>query len=300
MRIKGIYASRPAYMQLLLLLMLLLIGIVIASLLSAGLTLMKGTDTNLLQDPDSLRWTQLISAICTFMLPAIALAYLCSDKVSAYLSFKKITDEKVWGLLFLSMFLISPAVNLLGTLNEQMNLPEFMAPIERWMRAQEDLAEELTDIMLKGEGIGVLLMNLIVIAVAAGFTEEFLFRGALQRVVERWTSNPHIVIWIVAILFSAFHLQFYGFIPRMLLGAYFGYLLYWGKSIWLPVFAHFMNNAYAVCIMSDSHLAQNGYLTGEVLPHQLLGYSIIAIIGLAIFIPVNQKIYHSLRCESGS
>ena len=47
-------------------------------------------------------------------------------------------------------------------------------------------------------------------------------------------------------LFSAMHMQFFGFFPRMLLGALFGYLLVWTGSLWVPVFAHFFNNASAV------------------------------------------------------
>ena len=81
-----------------------------------------------------------------------------------------------------------------------MELPAFMAPIEEWMRAQETLAEQLTTILLSSDSVWVILANLIVIAVTAGITEEFLFRGALQRVIGKWTSNPHTIIWVAAIL----------------------------------------------------------------------------------------------------
>ena len=91
--------------------------------------------------------------------------------------------------------------------------------------------------------------------------------------IGKWTSNPHTIIWIAAILFSAFHLQFYGFLPRMILGAYFGYLLYWSKSIWIPVFAHFVNNAFAVIGMSDSRLKDNEFVTGDIPAEHLLTLS---------------------------
>lgn len=103
------------------------------------------------------------------------------------------------------------------------------------MQTQEALAEQLTNTLLAGDGLLTFLSNLVVMALMAGITEEFLFRGALQRIIGQWTANHHIVIWSAAILFSAFHLQFYGFLPRMLLGAYFGYLLYWSRNIWIPV-----------------------------------------------------------------
>ncbi|WP_297903057.1 CPBP family intramembrane glutamic endopeptidase [uncultured Parabacteroides sp.] len=188
------------------------------------------------------------------------------------------------------MLLLSPTINLLGLLNKQMELPAFMSPIEEWMQAQENLAEQLTVRLLSSDNIGVILANLIVIAVTAGITEEFLFRGALQRVIGKWSSNPHTIIWVAAILFSAFHLQFYGFLPRMILGAYFGYLLYWSKSIWIPVFAHFINNAFAVIAMSDNRLKDNEFITGEIPPEHLLDFCMIATVLFLLFILVNKQL----------
>src|SRR5690606_27732574 len=91
---------------------------------------------------------------------------------------------------------------------------------------------------------------------------EFLFRGCVQGILMRWFKNPHTAIWVTAIIFSAIHLQFYGFLPRMLLGALFGYLLFWGKSIWLPVLAHFLNNAFAT--ISAFYLKRQGKSLDEL------------------------------------
>ena len=51
---------------------------------------------------------------------------------------------------------------------------------------------------------------------------------------------------MAAFLFSAMHMQFYGFVPRLLLGAMLGYLFVWSGSLWLSVLAHFVNNASAI------------------------------------------------------
>ena len=288
MRIKGIYATRPAVIQLLILLLFLLAGAVLSSIISTGLLLAThGLQADITQDANLMR---LISAICTFLLPSIAMAWTCSDNPRHYLSVKKITDGRIWILTLVCMFLFSPVINLLGLLNKQMELPAFMAPIEEWMRAQETLAEQLTTILLSSDSVWVILANLIVIAVTAGITEEFLFRGALQRVIGKWTSNPHTIIWVAAILFSAFHLQFYGFLPRMILGAYFGYLLYWSKSIWIPVFAHFVNNAFAVIGMSDSRLKDNEFITGNIPAEHLLDFCLIAALSFLLFILVNRRL----------
>lgn len=149
--------------------------------------------------------------------------------------------------------------------------------------------------MIGDGGTRLLIVNLMVMAVCPAITEEFFFRGALQRLIGKWSHNPHLVIWSVAILFSAFHLQFYGFIPRMLLGAYFGYLLLWSRSIWVPVFAHFVNNATAVIGMSDPDMRESALVTGEI-PHELiLQYGLGAFISLLLFIGVNRILKRRLE-----
>jgi membrane protease YdiL (CAAX protease family) len=90
------------------------------------------------------------------------------------------------------------------------------------------------------------MVNIFMIAILPGIAEELIFRGAIQRSFKRMFQNPHVAIWLAAFVFSVIHVQFYGFVPRLLLGAAFGYLCYWGGSLWYAMFAHFLNNAYAV------------------------------------------------------
>ena len=271
MVLKGIYAGKPAFFQLFVLLLLVLFGAIFSSLIAMGIFYMVyGFQSDIMQYPDMMRLVQLISAVGTFLFPAVALAWTCSNNPKEYLSIGKIPKGQILLLTLVSIFLLSPSISLAGLLNKQMELPSFMEPVENWMRAQEKTAEELTLMLLAGKGIVTLLFNLLVIALAAGITEYSLFRGAVQRVIGGWTRNHHIIIWSAAILFSAFHMQFFGFLPRMLLGAYFGYLLYWGRNIWIPVFAHFTNNAFAVISMSDAKLKDNEFITGDISAQNLL------------------------------
>ena len=292
---KGICASRSASVQLLIFLLLVSAGAIFSSLLSTVYILLtQGLETDMTQNPNLARVIQLIASIGTFLLPALGMAWLCSASPKQYLSIRGIKDPRTWILTFVCMLLLTPVINLLGLLNQQMELPAFLAPVEEWMRAQEDLAERLTMTLLSDNHVEAIIANLIVIALAAGITEEFLFRGALQRVIGKYTTNPHTVIWIAAALFSAFHLQFYGFLPRMLLGAYFGYLLYWGKSIWLPVFAHFTNNAVAVIGMSDSHWKDSEFITGDIPPEHLLDFTLMATASLLLFLLANRRLRRTL------
>lgn len=296
MFLKGIYAAKPAFFQLTVLLLLVLAGAIFSSLVTMGIFyLLFGFQADIMQYPDMMRLLQLLSAVGTFLFPALALAWLCSDHPKEYLSIGKMPNGQILLLTLVSVFLLSPTISLTGLLNKQMELPSFMGPIENWMRAQEETAEQLTMMLLAGEGVMTLLFNLLVIAVTAGVTEEFLFRGALQQVIGGWTRNHHVIIWSAAILFSAFHMQFYGFLPRMLLGAYFGYLLYWGRNIWIPVFAHFVNNAFAVIGMSDAKLKDNEFITGDISAQNLLPYTGIAIISLFLFYLCAKQIRNQLK-----
>ena len=127
-------------------------------------------------------------------------------------------------------------------------MPGFLKGMEDWMKVMEERAAELTKQLLVMKTPQSFLINLLMIAIIPAIGEEFIFRGCIQNIFTRWTKNIHWGIWISAIIFSAIHMQFYGFIPRMLLGALFGYLLVWGKSMWLPVLAHLINNGSAVIL----------------------------------------------------
>lgn len=284
MTIKGLLADRPASYQLFALLSLVLIGAVAASLIGMGIFYAAyGLSADITQNANMLRLLQLLSAIGTFLLPAIGLAYLCSHTPKSYLSIGKTPEIRILFLVFIGMILLGPTINLTELLNRQIELPAGMEAIENWIRTQEESAEKITSFLLADTDLFSVLFNLVVIAVAAAISEEFLFRGALQRIFEKWTINHHLVIWSVAFIFSAFHLQFYGLIPRMLLGAYFGYLLYWSKNIWIPIFAHFCNNAMAIFVMSTTDLKDNQYLTGEISHSELPLYCLVAIISLLFF-----------------
>ena len=274
MFLKGIYAGKPAIFQLTVLLLLILAGAVFSSLIAMGFFYMIYG----------------LHADITRRQRQMCIRDRCSYNPKEYLSIRKMPKGHILLLTFLSIFLITPSISLTGILNKQMELPSFMEPIENWMRLQEETAEQLTLKLLAGRGIITLFFNLIVIAVAAGITEEFLFRGALQRIIGKWTYNHHIIIWSAAIIFSTFHMQFFGFLPRMLLGAYFGYLLYWTRNIWIPVFAHFVNNAIAVISMSDAKLKDNEFITGDISTQNLLPYTIVAIVALFFFVRCCQKL----------
>ena len=115
--------------------------------------------------------------------------------------------------------------------------------------------------------------------------EEMVFRGVLQQVVQGKSRRAHWAIWTCAFLFSAIHLQFYGFFPRLLLGAFFGYLLVWSRNLWLPIFGHFLNNSMVVCIAyvtgnaSDNTLEALGTAQSSTEKRKFLGANKVITVG---------------------
>lgn len=131
--------------------------------------------------------------------------------------------------------------------NANMDLPD--GAFEQWARATEDRATALTKYMTTFGSNGEFILGLVVIAIFPAVFEEFSFRGLLQPELLRATGNIHVAIWVSSILFSALHLQFYGFIPRVLLGAMFGYLYYWSGNLLIPMIAHVVNNGLQVILI---------------------------------------------------
>lgn len=181
--------------------------------------------------------------ILAFIIPALLMWPICFKtpplKAIGADSFPSL---KMIGIAMLIYFVGMPALNQIVYWNQEMQLPNFLYSFEKWSREMEELAEAQTQGMLSSTALFPTFMNIFVIGVLTGIGEEFFFRGALQRGLSWCGINPHTAIWITAFIFSAIHFQFYGLVPRMLLGAFFGYLYWWSGSIWINSFAHALNN----------------------------------------------------------
>ena len=214
---------------------------------------------NYLNNMVVMKWLQLIQTAFTFVLPAFLLAHFVGQGVS-YLKFTPIRSSLMWLGVILLMPLALPAVNWLKSLNDMVVLPHFMSGVELWMQQMEHQSELLTEKFLSVSSYSALALNLLVMAAIPALGEELFFRGILQTVLGE-KLNRHLAVWITAFIFSAIHLQFYGFLPRFLLGAALGYLFLFSGSIWASIVAHFINNALAVLLF---FLTFNGYLTFDM------------------------------------
>ena len=200
---------------------------------------------NDLTEIGNLKIAQLIQSVGMFVIPPLIMAYLWSSKPLSYLQLNRLPNTKSTLYAIVIMLIAIPFINLLAQLNQEISLPAFMATIEAQMKAAELQIAELTEKMLNVKSMDALAFNILLIAIIPAIGEELFFRGIIQKILSE-RRNIHLAIWISAFIFSAIHLQFYGFFPRLLLGAFLGYLLFWSGNLWLPVIAHFTNNAMAV------------------------------------------------------
>ena len=215
------------------------------------------TQGNPLSDINTLKWIQLLQTISLFLLPSLILAYLCAKAPWNWLQLDNKVDWKVLLWAIGIMLVALPAINLMSHWNQQMVLPTWLSGVEEWMKNKEAEAEWLTKQFMSVTTISGLLVNLLLMAVLPALSEEITFRGVLQRLLspknsslnsQLSTLNSHLSIWLTSIIFSAIHMQFYGFVPRMLMGALFGYMLVWTGSLWVPMLMHFVNNGMAVLL----------------------------------------------------
>ena len=220
----------------------------VLTMLAMGLWLVVCGDS---QTTEGLKWMQFMQTVGTFLLPPILCAWIWSENHRPFerLQLHRSADGATFALAIGIMICAIPAINLLADLNGRIELPKSFDSIEQKLRAMEEAAAALTERFLKADNIGELLLNIGLMALLPALAEELSFRGTLQQILadsQESRAKSHMAIWITAFIFSAVHMQFYGFIPRMLMGAMFGYIFVWTCSLWVPIVMHFTNNALAV------------------------------------------------------
>lgn len=193
-----------------------------------------------------------------------------------------VTAMTVGGMLF---------NGLLMYWNSQMVLPEFLSGVEQWMREMETQLMELTVFLTDFQSIPELLTGILVIGVFAGVGEELFFRGLIQPKMQVYFRSPHWGIWVTAFIFSAIHAQFFGFLPRLFLGALFGYLYHYTGSLFYPILGHILNNALTLLLVYGSN---QGFFDLDVqatdtvsYPAALVGF-LVLILGFLYFRKVNR------------
>lgn len=200
-----------------------------------------------------MKLVQALSSVLMFLLPAFFYSLITFRRRPFYfLGAKRAERSSSYLLAVVAMVVAFPLVVWLGNINQLIPLPQWMIDLEK------DATKQM-EAFLKAESFKDVVINVVIIALLPAICEEICFRGALQRIVINITRSPWVGIIITSIMFSALHLQFQGFLPRMFLGVLLGAIYWYSGSIWPGVAAHFVNNAVQVVAVSyfPEYIAKN-------------------------------------------
>jgi len=250
------YNEMNSWSKIALLLVLVIFGYLFASFATLAIVKIAGYDHVLerftnptLTDVDTLnllRIGQVALHIGIFLIGPVLYLLVVEQNPVQKLGLNQSPFSASYLLIIILMVVCLPGINFTHMLNQAMHLPVWLSGVEKWMQGKENTASDLTDAFLSMKSYKDLAINLIMFGFLPALGEELFFRGALFAIIKDWTKKKHLTIFITAFLFSAIHLQFYGFLPRFLLGMGFGYLFVFTGSLWAPIFAHFLNNSMAV------------------------------------------------------
>jgi len=254
MNLKGIYKEKTEGQKLFFFVLIIFISSIVGFLSSAIIT----TDTDILRsdltNPDNIfliKLMQLITSVFIFIVPPLLLSYFEGGNLFNNLDLrKKIKRQNVLLIILIMLFSqILVAVSMQWNLEIINSLESFIPSVVESMKLMEENAKTITEAFLKMENTSGLLFNLFLIAFIPAIGEEMVFRGVLQKKLHSILQSHHLAIFVSSFIFSAIHMQFLGFLPRFILGIILGYLFYYSKNLWMPIIAHFINNALAVLIM---------------------------------------------------
>ena len=198
---------------------------------------------NLPEFTDASRILNTLAAMFSFLLPALVLAKLVSNRPFSQLGFSSSINAKQVFLLVVITFASMVLSGALGELNEIIPIPA------KWFakaKAMEDDYKATMMVMANMKNNVDYILSLLVMAAAPALVEEVLFRGGFQQVLIGWTKNKWAGIILTSVIFSAIHFSYFGFLPRLGLGIVLGLVFFYSKNIWLNILLHFLNNAFVV------------------------------------------------------
>ena len=244
------------------------------------------THTGAISDNDFafLRYLLIIQDISLLAVPSIIILILMKSESSAGLTELKIPKVSEVGLVVILTFCIFPITSFTGQINSALHLPDWLSGVEHWMIEKEEKANNLIDLIIRSNTFLTMMLNLVIIALIPAIAEELIFRGVFQRIFYKLFRSGHMAIWFTAFLFSTLHFQFFGFIPRFILGLVFGYLFFWSGTLWLPVISHFVNNAFPVILAYIEGMDKLNAQIDVPLWKQAIFLPLPVILGLVILI----------------
>lgn len=245
--------------------------------------------------PKTQRLLQFIGVTCIFLLPSWLFTIAVGKEPLEHFKLKTYPKAGYLILGVVLVFIAEPFIAYTTEINNGFTLPPSMAELENLLKQFEKQAEQVTMGLLADDSYAGLFSNLLIMAALPALAEEIFFRGVLQQFFIRWTKSIHIGIWLTAFWFSFLHFQFYGFIPRLLLGVMLGYLFVTSRSLWPNVLFHLVNNSIFV-LVTFFDLEHSGFAFFSENYHFPL-YIVIASLVITVFVFVA---LHKKNMKDGS
>lgn len=221
-----------------------------------------------------LRNLQLMASVIMFIVPSFIYARIINKQPFQQLGFNSLITGKQF---FIVVCIAVAGISLSGALGSLNEMIPVSAKWKETFKKMEDAYNNQVMAMAKMNSMAEYLYVLLVIAIAPAILEEMFFRGALQRLFTNWFKNHWAAIMVTAILFSAIHFSFFGFLPRMVLGVILGLIFYYSRNIWLSIIVHLINNGIAVTALYA--MQKRGGNAEEVLKENLpVWYGLIAVV----------------------
>lgn len=306
-RLFNLSNESPGYQLFVSIVIILIVGFSILFVLTYSGMLIFGTDLSVLTQTNSeidggntafLRYLIVVQDTAIFIIPALIIMKLMRQKglLASYFIKPQLKDI---ALVILMTFCLFPVTNFTGQINASMHLPSWMSGVEQWMIEKENTADNLIGSLVVTNTFHGLLLNIFIVAVVPAFAEELIFRGIFQKIFNRLFRSAHAAVWVTAVFFSTIHFQFFGFIPRFILGLAFGYLFLWSGTLWLPILAHFVNNAFPMVITFGQSLEKINETSAVSLWKQLVFLPIPVVLIFAILIYFKRKNPQGISLRAG-
>ena len=284
------------------------VGQLLATMAMLGLAIASGLSMEaLMNDPNSiydavsmeaaLASQMLYTIFFTFVTPWFYLRVVAKKSLASLSTNKEVAPVNAlivvlatFAFMFVNAYIIEWNINW--------TFPEFLAVFEDWARQMEDDMAAATERFTTFDSFGQFLLGFVAIAILPGIGEELLFRGVLQNGIHRVAKNKHVAIWVAAFIFSAIHMQIFGLVPRMVLGAIFGYLYVWSGNIWYPIIGHIANNGIGVIIayMATSEFVDSDLEDPESIP---MLYTLLGLVAFVILMFLFRNHYLKQKNTSG-
>ena len=294
----SLFEKSPLYQLFVSLIIVLGVGILLFTVFFVAGILIFDADLEFLKNYSSdfsiknitfLRYILISQHISLFIIPAIIILIKLKHDHQISLFGLKMLRVKEVVLVIVLAFCIFPINSFAGELNSWLHLPYWLSGVEQWIIEKKKYATHLEDMLMTPNTFWAMIFNILIIAVIPAIGEEMIFRGVFQKILSSLFKSGHLAIWVTAFIFSALHFQFFGFIPRFILGLIFGYLFFWSGTLWLPIISHFVNNAVSI-IAAYIQGWENLKATPDIpLWEQILGLPVPIIISIVILLYFRNK-----------